>query len=423
MTHTAPAADELWTVAELTAAVKEAVEANFPPCWVRGEIREFRAYASGHWYFSLCDTSAQVRCVMWKGNVGRQKPPAEGTDVFIFAAPGIYEQKGEFRLVVSKLLATSDVGLMQQQRERVRAALATDGLLDPARKRALPTLPTRIAVVTSLDGAALRDIVRVAGARWPLATLYVIGSRVQGETAPAELARALALVNRIDGVELCLLGRGGGSKDDLAAFDDERVCRALAAVQVPTISAVGHETDISLCDLVADVRAATPSNAVELALPDRDDLLHRVDHLGARLAGALVRRTSVASERVERAADRLESAVTRRLVADGVRLERAAHRLSALLARRVAADRTRLDRAGDRLGSLMERHLLGGRAQLERAAAQLDALSPLRVLQRGYAIPRGPDGRVWRSRADFVPSTPFTLRVADGDVAARVEPA
>ncbi len=373
-----PVADEVWSVAEVNAAVRGLIERELGPVWVRGEVTSFKAYASGHWYFTLQDAGAQVRCAMWRAFAQKAgAPPAEGTEVYALATPGLWEEKGEFRLTVTTLLRTDQVGLQQQQLERTKAALARDGLLDPARKRALPPFPRTLVMVTSPDGAALRDVAKVARARWPGIRLLVVGARVQGAEAPAELVAALRLVNRLD-ADVCIVGRGGGAREDLSAFNDEAVCRALAEVRIPTISAVGHETDVALTDLVADVRAATPSAAAQLAVPDRAEVLHRADALAARLAGGLSRRTRLLGERLARTGDRLEAAVQ-----DALRSRR--HRL-------------------------------------ERAAAQLVALSPLRVLERGYAVPRGPDGRVLRRRADFPPGAPFTLRVADGDVAARTEP-
>jgi exodeoxyribonuclease VII large subunit len=257
----------------------------------------------------------------------------------------------------------------------VKAALEQAGLFAAERKRPLPRYAARVAVVTSPDGAALHDIVTVARNRWPAADLLVVASRVQGDGAARELVAALKLVNRLR-VDLCIVGRGGGGREDLAAFNDEAVCRALAAVRVPTISAVGHETDVTFADLVADVRAPTPSAAAELAFPDARAVRRLVGDLGARLAGGLSRRTRLAAERLERTGDRLESA------------------LEETLARR--------------------RHLA------DRLGAQLDALSPLRVLERGYAVPRA-DGRVLRRCADFPSGRAFSLRVADGDVPARAD--
>jgi exodeoxyribonuclease VII large subunit len=248
---------------------------------VKGEVVQCKAYPSGHWYFTR-DAASQVRCCMWRTNTLRAgAPPRDGTEVFVLGRPVLYEQKGEFQFVISQILPTAAIGAAQRELERVKAALQRDGLFDQARKRRLPRLPSTVAVVTSVAGAALRDIVTVVRARWPLCRLVVVDARVQGEGAAEAIAGALRLVNRVPGVELCIVGRGGGGREDLAAFNTEAVCRALAAVRVPTISAVGHETDISLTDLVADVRAPTPSAAAEQAVADRREVLRQVADLGS----------------------------------------------------------------------------------------------------------------------------------------------
>ena len=372
------ATDQVWSVSQLSASVKRLIEKHGIQLWVRGEVVQCKAYSSGHWYFTLRDASSQVRCCMFRTNTMRAgKPPADGTEVYVLGKPALYEEKSEFQLVVSRMLPTSALGRQQQELERVRVLLHQDGLFDPARKRALPTYPSLIALVTSRDGAAVHDIVTVTRKRWPGVRLLVLGARVQGEGAVEELVRALRLVNRLRRVDLCILGRGGGAREDLAAFNTEAVCRALADVRVPTVSAVGHEVDISLTDLVADVRAATPSAAAELAVPDRRDVLRLVDDLSGRLAAGLTARTRLASARLARTADRLQAAVQ-------VSLQRR-------------------------------------RNQADRLAVQLDALSPLRVLGRGYAVARGLDGQVLKQKADFITDLPFQLRVADGEVRARVE--
>jgi exodeoxyribonuclease VII large subunit len=371
------AGDEVLSVRDLTASIKRVVDGSYGPLWVRGEVLQCRAPASGHWYFVLRDSAAQVRCTMWRTYAERAgRPPADGTEVFALGRPDVYESKGELQFMVTRMLPTSMVGDQQRALERVKAALERDGLFDQARKRRLPLYPARVAVVTSTDGAALSDIITVTRGRWPPAELLVVASRVQGDGATADLVAALKRVNRLN-VQLCIVGRGGGAREDLAAFNDEAVCRALAAVRVPTVSAVGHETDVTLADLVADLRAATPSAAAELALPDVRAVRRLVGDLGARLAGGLSRRTRLASERLERTGDRLEGATE-----------------LAIARRRQTAD---------------------------RLGAQLDALSPLRVLERGYAVPRDASGRVLRRRADFPAGAPFTLRVVDGDVPARSE--
>lgn len=370
--------EDVWTVSEIAATVKAMLEDGLPPFWLRGEVCEFRAYNSGHWYFSLKDAAAQIRCCMWKSsNVRVGKAPVQGTEVYALMRPDFYAKRGELQFVVLTLIPTAAVGQQHLELERIRAALQADGLFDAARKRSLPPYPGTVALVTSRDGAALRDLLTVARRRWPCARVLLVPTRVQGAEAEGELVRALGVVNRLDEVNLCIVGRGGGSKDDLAVFNSEAVCRALAQVRVPTISAVGHETDISLTDLVADVRAPTPSAAMELAVPDIREVLRTVADLSARLAVGLGRRTELAAERLERSAHRLDAS--------------------------------------------MRHHLERARARADRLGAALHALSPLQVLQRGYAMPVGGDGRVLKRRAEFVPGMPFTLRVSDGDVAARVE--
>jgi len=295
-----------WTVTQVTRRARAVVEAGLAPLWVRGEVSGFKAWQSGHWYFALRDRTAQLRCVMFqKDNRRLPAPPADGMQVFVFARPTLWEEKGEFRLTVLDLLSTEAGGLWQVAFEKAKAALAKDGLLDPARKRRLPPYPGRIAVVTSPDGAALRDIIAVATRRWPLAQLLVVPTRVQGDGAEREIRGALALVTRLQGLDLVIIGRGGGSREDLWTFNHERVARAVAALPVPVISAVGHETDVTLCDLVADLRAPTPSAAAEAATPDVVEVLVDLDHLGARLARGLATRSGRVAERLDRGFDRL----------------------------------------------------------------------------------------------------------------------
>jgi exodeoxyribonuclease VII large subunit len=371
-------ANDVWTVAQLSASVKRLIEGHPMPLWVRGEVVQCRAWSSGHWYFTLRDKKSQVRCCMFGLNAARAgKPPADGTEVYVLGRPTLYEEKSEFQLVVSRMLPTSAIGLRHQELERVKAVLQQDGLFDLARKRQLPTYASTIALVTSRDGAAVHDVVTVTRKRWPCARLLVVAAKVQGEGAVEDLVRALGVVNRLSGVDLCIVGRGGGGREDLAAFNSEAVCRALAAVKVPTISAVGHEIDVSLTDLVADMRAATPSAAAELAVADRRDVLRLIDDLSVRLASGLTGRTRLMDARLARTADRLHARV--------------------------------------------EAALEVRRNQLEKLAVQLDALSPLKVLGRGYAVPVAQDGRVLKRRADFVRDESFLLRVVDGSVRARVE--
>src|SRR3954469_11282539 len=303
--------DQVWSVGQLSGAVKQLIDHSFMPIWVKGEIVQCKVWSSGHWYFTLRDKRSQVRCCLWKLNAARAgKPPADGTEVFVLGRPGLYEEKGELQFIVQRIIPTAAVGRQQQELERIKASLQKDGLFDTARKRKVPAYACRVALVTSPDGAAIHDVVTVTRKRWPGAEILVVGARVQGDGAAQDLVRALKLVNRIPELDVCIIGRGGGGREDLAAFNSEAVCRALAAVRVPTISAVGHETDISLTDLVADVRAATPSAAAELALADQREVHRALADLAARLAGGLAGRTRLGLEQVDRAGDRLQGAMS-----------------------------------------------------------------------------------------------------------------
>jgi len=373
----AASAEGAWSVAEVTRRARAVVEAGLPLLWVRGEVSGFKRWQSGHWYFALRDRTAQLRCVMFaRENRRLPESPADGTQVFVFGRPTMWEEKGEFRLTVLELLSTEAGGLWQVALEKAKAALLRDGLLDPARKRPVPLYPRRIAVITSPDAAALGDIEAVVTRRWPLAELVLIPTRVQGDGAEAAVCAALASLGRVPGLDVAIVGRGGGSKEDLWTFNSERVARAVAAAPVPIISAVGHEADVTLCDLVADLRAPTPSAAAAAATPDRVEVLEHLAHLGARLSRGLASRADLVRERLDRSLDDLEAAMA-------LRLERYRHRLAA-------------------------------------ASGQLDALSPLKILERGYAVARDGEGRVLRRVAQFPAGLRFRLRVSDGEVPARV---
>ncbi len=372
----APGPTGVWSILDVTRRAHRVVEAGFGRIWVRGEVTGFKKYRSGHWYFTLRDKQAQVRCVMWRLDNRRLRGvPEEGTQVHVAARPTVWEERGELRLTVKQLLPTAADGLWQVELEQAKAALERDGLLDASRKRRLPPYPSRIAVVTSPDGAAVRDIISVLTRRWPSTELLVVPTRVQGDGAVQELCAALALVNRIPALDLVILARGGGAREDLWAFNRERVARAVASLAAPSISAVGHETDTSLTDLVADVRSPTPSAAAEAAVPDCRSELEGLDDLARRLAGGLTSRTQLANERLERTADRL-----------------------------TAGTQARFEREGSRLVQL---------------GAELEALSPLRVLARGYAVARNREGSLLRRVGQFAPNQTFRLTVSDGDVEAR----
>jgi len=368
--------DGAWTVAQVTRRARQLVEAGLQPLWIKGEITGFKTYRSGHWYFSLRDAEAQLRCVMWRTDNQRvSRQPEDGLQVFVEGKPTVWEERGEFRITVKRLLPMDGDGQWELQLRKAKAALERDGLLDPARRRPLPQFPARIAIITSPDGAALHDILTVIERRWPAVEILLLPTRVQGEAAERELCQALRLTNEI-AVDVAIVGRGGGSREDLWAFNSEKVARAVAAVEVPIISAVGHEQDVVLTDLVADLRAPTPSAAAEAVVPDREETTRAVEVLARRLGRSLTSRTMLGGERLERTADRLHVAMFNQV-------EQRATRLS----------------------------MLSGR---------LDALSPLRVLQRGFAVARDDRGKVLKTIRDFTVGKDFRLTVTDGDVRARV---
>ncbi len=370
-------AEGVWSVADITAKARDLIERGFDLIWVRGEVSDFKSYRSGHWYFSLRDKSAQVRCVMFRSDNQRVTvKPQDGVQVFIRAKPTVWDERGEFRLTARQLFATDAEGLWQIELEKAKAALEQDGLLDPSRRRPIPSYATRIAVVTSIDGAALRDIVTVVRRRWPLAELLVVPARVQGERADQDLCRALELVNRIEDIDLVVVGRGGGSREDLWAFNSEVVARAVAAVRVPIISAVGHETDVSLTDLVADLRSATPSAAGEAAVPDKVAVEDALRGIARRLGANASARISWGTEKIERTSDRLSAAVNSLVVS--------------------------------------------GTAKLTTLAASLEALSPLRVLQRGFSVARDGTGHVLKRVSDFQLGAQVNVTVSDGTVETKV---
>ncbi|MEP6590145.1 MAG: exodeoxyribonuclease VII large subunit [Gemmatimonadota bacterium] len=414
--------EEAWTVARLARTIKHRVEDDFPAVWVRGEVVGVKRYPSGHLYFGLRDAEAKVDCTMWKFAAARLREPlVEGTEVFVLGTASVWEERTALRFNATQVLPAIGVGAQAQAIEQVKQRLLADGLLDPGRKRTLPPYPSRIAIVTSVAGAAVRDIITVATRRWPGIELLVINSAVQGDAAPGELVAALEIVARLERIDVCIIGRGGGAKEDLAAFNNEAVCRAIAATPVPVISAVGHEVDVTLADLVADVRAATPSQAAEFALPDRRDIAARVAVLRAGFVSATLDLLSTRQQRLTRTRDRMGAALLDRLRGAERRLLTARGRLAPALARHVKRPATRLGHLETRLRPAMRHRLDRWEAALRQHAAQLHALSPLNVLGRGYAVARARDGRVLRHVADLGEGTQFTLSVADGTVVARVE--
>ncbi|MCC6931177.1 MAG: exodeoxyribonuclease VII large subunit [Gemmatimonadaceae bacterium] len=365
------------SIGTLTRTVKDVLEGAFPPLWVRGEVSNFTKHRNGHWYFSLRDQEASVRCVVWSRDTRRiPAPPDEGMQVVALGQVTMYAARGDLQFSVRTMDAVGD-GLWRKAFEQTRERLERDGLLEPARKRPIPFFPRRIAVITSADGAALHDIISVTQRRNRLVELVLIPAVVQGEMAPASLCAALDRVARWGGADLVIIGRGGGSREDLWCFNDEQLARRVAACPVPIISAVGHEVDMSICDLVADWRAPTPSAAAEHAVPVLADLQRGVAGLGRQLQ-------------------------------DGA---------SALLrdARRRLAQAARQGGVGAR--RLVERRHL----QLGRLSGQLHALSPLATMARGYTVATTPAGTLVTSVASLTPGDQLQLRLRDGRAVTRVE--
>lgn len=366
-----------WTPSTLNSAARHLIEGMFPALWVSGEVGNFTRARSGHCYFSLRDRDAQVRCVMWRDEARRlPTQPAEGMEVRVLGRLTIYEGRGEFQLVVSELEAKGE-GLFKLAIDRLRVKLETEGLTSPHRKRPIPAYPACVGVVTSSAGAALRDVISVIRRRAPWTRIVLSAARVQGEGSAAEIAAAIRRIGAAGCADVLIVGRGGGSTEDLWAFNEEVVARAIAEAPVPVISAVGHETDFTIADLVADLRAPTPSAAAEAAVPDAAAVRRELADLRERMARCT-------REQVERGRERLFEA--------------------------------RLD-----LREARERMIRRGREQVGSLAARLNALSPLSTLARGFAVPLDPAGRVLRRTADFAPGDAFRLRVVDGTVEARVE--
>ena len=445
------------SVSELTSQVRGAIENRFAAVWVEGEISNFRPHTSGHWYFTVKDESAQLRATCFRGANARIRfRPADGLLVRARGRLTVYEPRGEYELLVEGLDPVG-AGALRVAFDQLRERLAAEGLFDEVLKRPLPLLPRRVGLVTSLNGAALRDIIRAVTRRTRTVSLLVAPARVQGEGAGAEIARALLALDAHhrralaegraeDLIDAVIVGRGGGSAEDLWAFNEEEVARAIRAVSVPVISAIGHETDSTIADFAADVRAATPTAAAELVAAREDEVAAHVENLTRELARAARLRLLDAESRLQRAAmsagfddvrarlratreeaselsRRLERAMSRLAERGRRRLEAATCRLSpAHAARRASASRVRLTLVRSRLDAAAEARAQEARTRLAVAAASLDALSPLAVLERGYALAQHAEtGRLLRSSRDARAGDRLRLHLADGALECRVE--
>ncbi len=369
--------DAAISVHALTSAARDLLEGAILPVWIRGEITDFKRHKSGHCYFVLRDSQAQVRCVIWASQLERiSVTPEDGMQIVAMGQLTVWPARGDMQFTVRQIKEEGE-GAWSAALEKVRKKLELEGLLDPKRKRKLPEFPNRIAVITSTDGAALHDVIRVARSRSPQVEIVVISARVQGEGAAASLCDAVSQFNRWGDADVVVIGRGGGSREDLRAFDDEQLARAVASCVKPIVSAVGHETDVTLCDLVADVRASTPSAAAEIAVPSRKDTEAKVRSLATRLGNAALRRSAVAATSIDN--------------------------VKALLVKAAM-------RATER------RH-----ARMVALSGRLQALSPLSTLARGYAVARSKEGKTLVRTTHFDVATDFELWMQDGKVLSTVK--
>jgi exodeoxyribonuclease VII large subunit len=440
-----PARRRALTVSELTDRIQGVLETEFVDVWVEGEVSNLKLATSGHVYFSLKDEQAQLRAVVWKTDARLLRfRPKDGLKVVARGTLRVYPPRGEYQLSV-QVLEPLGKGSLQQAFEELKERLGREGLFDPARKRPLPMLPRRIGVVTSPTGAVLRDILRVLRSRYANLEVLVYPAPVQGEGAAAEIAHGIRVLNRIGGLDVIVLARGGGSLEDLWAFNEEAVARAIAGSRVPTISAVGHETDFTIADFVADLRAPTPSAAAERVVQAKEELAARIRSLEGRRDAALRLRLARVRTRVEAAAAnrvfaaergrlrvqaqrvdemlrRAETGLVRRLERGREGARRLGERLEAFrLDRQVKARRERLGRYVDRLLALFRAQADRRRAALGRVAASLDGLSPLAVLGRGYALVWDESGqRLLREAAEVDAGDLLRIRLHRGALRATV---
>ena len=432
------------TPSTLNRLVRGLLEDALPLVWIEGELSNVARPASGHLYFTLKDSGAQVRCAMFKPKtIGLRFKPADGMHILMRARVGLYEPRGEFQLVAEHMEPAGE-GALQREFERLKAQLDAEGLFAAARKRPLPRFARRIGVITSATGAAIRDVLSVLARRWPLVDVDVLPVPVQGREAPPAIVSMLRKAADCGRYDVLLLTRGGGSLEDLWAFNDERVARAIHASTVPVVSAVGHEIDFSIADFVADLRAPTPSAAAELLVPDAVAMQRHLEQLRQRIAAIQERRLQARIQRIDHLLARLQSQRPQaRLARDRERLSQLQRRLlGARLAQstrwavnlerthtrlfaqhpkqRLALWRQQLDQQASQLRRTMEHTLERERLTLQQTARTLHAVSPLATLERGYTILFDADGKVLRSAQNVAVGTPLRGRLADGELPLRV---
>ena len=366
---------------------------------IRGELSNYKVYPSGHHYFTIKDGTGAMKCVMFKSAALRLRfRPENGMQVIAMGSVTVYVRDGVYQLYCTGLVMDG-IGDLYAAFEQLKTKLAAQGLFDPAHKKPMPKLPGTIGIVTSSAGAAIHDMLRILRKRYPLTCVKLLPVRVQGAEAPAEIAGAIAYANRYKLADMLIVGRGGGSIEDLWAFNDERVARAIYDSHIPVISAVGHEPDVTISDFVADLRAATPSNAAELAVPDQDALRQTLDEMQNAMAVAM-------QNRIRRAGERLQDLSGRPVLKSP---------LASFESRRKA-----MELLEKRLLSAQSGQIAKNRQRFVACVSKLDAMSPLKVLTRGYAMAAKEDGTIVRSVRDVKPRDPIAVRVSDGTIVATV---
>ena len=436
---------QIFTVTRLNSAVRMILEQDLGLVWLTGELSNLAMPSSGHWYFSLKDISAQVRCAMFKGN-NRRVPfrPQDGMQVLVQARVSLYEPRGDYQLIIESMQPAGD-GMLALRFEELKRRLGAEGLFDEGRKRPLPREPRAVGLVTSATGAALHDMLTVLKRRAPDLPVFIYPTQVQGSAATSQIVAAITLANRRAEVDVLIVGRGGGSLEDLWCFNEEAVARAIAGSAIPVVSAVGHEVDVTISDFAADLRAPTPSAAAELVAPDRSARAQRLVHLKQRLVQAISRRQTAArhgfallqkrldhqdpKRRLEQQSQRLDELSGRLQQLLNLRLHQGERRLANLELRLqarspstlLAAGKRRHQLADERLHSLMSKRQDLAAHRLAMLSARLDGVSPLATLGRGYSITRTPSGEVISRAAQVSPGQQLVTTLAEGDLRVRVE--
>ena len=390
------------TVTQLNNSIKGLIDMDpaLADVCVRGELSNYKIYPSGHHYFTLKDSESSIRCVMFKSSASKLRfRPESGMGVTAFGRVSVYPRDGAYQLYCSGLMPEG-TGDLQVAFEQLKKKLDEEGLFDRTHKKPLPRYPERIAIITSSAGAAVHDIIRILGHRWPLTKVLLLPVRVQGTEAPPEIVGAIRYANEFKVADVIITGRGGGSIEDLWAFNDERVARAIYASEIPVISAVGHEPDVTISDYVADVRASTPSNAAELAVPDINEFTEGLHSYEIRSRQAMAKRLAALRTK-------LDSISGKRVMQDP--------------AASIDNRRIELDRSRDRLVSAQEHILSEKKHEFVRLTAALDAMSPLKVLSRGYSITTGSGGKNIKSVNEIHAGDKLTVRLADGTAGCTVD--